>query len=95
MKLVVAVVRDEYAGAAAESLTRAGYSATKLASTGGFLKAGNSTFLVGVDAEKVPAVMEILRAACPGKPAPSGPSGGVTVGGATIFVLGVDRMIKV
>lgn len=95
MKLVVAVVRDEYAGAVADSLTRAGYSATKLASTGGFLKAGNSTFLVGVDAEKVAAVMEILRAACPGKPAPPGQPDGVTVGAATVFVLGVDRMVKV
>lgn len=92
MKLIVAVVRDEYAGLLTETLTRGGFSATKLASTGGFLRAGNSTFLIGVEEDKVPAVMQLIRETCPQKPAPAG---SVPVAGATVFVLNVNSMVKV
>lgn len=114
MKLIIAVVRDEYAGALSDNLTRGGFGVTKLASTGGFLKAGNSTFLIGVEREKVEEVLEIIRRSCPAPkragrgPSPSRPeagtaapeairalSGEITVGGATVFVLGVDRWLKV
>lgn len=65
MKLVVAVVRDETVGNLTDALTRSGFQATKLASTGGFLKAGNSTLLIGVKADDVPRVLEIIKASCP------------------------------
>jgi uncharacterized protein YaaQ len=48
MKLVIAIVHDDDAGELIRSLTEAGYSITKLATTGGFLKAGNTTLLIGV-----------------------------------------------
>ncbi|MCG0237743.1 MAG: cyclic-di-AMP receptor [Firmicutes bacterium] len=106
MKLVIAVVRDECAAGVQENLTRAGFGVTKLASTGGFLKAGNSTLLVGVEAEKVDQVLEIIRRSCPppervqrdlpaGEPTPGRRRAEVVVGGATVFVLGVDQWLKV
>ena len=52
MKLVMAVIHDEDVKKLLSSLTKHGFQATKLASTGGFLKFGNSTILVGVDEEK-------------------------------------------
>lgn len=114
MKMVVAVVRDEYAAALTEQLTHKGFGATKLASTGGFLKAGNTTFLIGVPAAQLDEVLGVIRLTCPTRkgihgdltlkegslkgaaanPAHSLPSE-VQMGGATIFVLDVERMIKV
>lgn len=114
MKMVIAVVRDEYAAALTERLTQKGYGATKMASTGGFLKAGNTTFLVGVPAAQLEDVLEIIRTTCPSKKSLKGdlsmqegalrtaaanpnqplPSE-VTMGGATVFVIDVERMVKV
>lgn len=109
MKMIVAVVRDEFVPALSDSLTRKGFGATKLASTGGFLRAGNTTFLIGVPAGQLDDALGIIQAACPSKKggqkgtataeellsrATTNPAG-VDVGGATVFVLGVERMVKV
>ncbi|HWI52551.1 MAG TPA: cyclic-di-AMP receptor [Symbiobacteriaceae bacterium] len=114
MKMVVAVVRDEYAAALTEQLTHKGFGATKLASTGGFLKAGNTTFLIGVAAAQLEEALGIIRHTCPSKKGIQGdltlkegslkgaaaspihalPSE-IQMGGATVFVLDVERMIKV
>lgn len=114
MKLIVAVVRDEYATALTDQLTRRNFGATKLASTGGFLKAGNTTFLIGVPAGQLEELIGIIRATCPAKKSIGGdltfaegslksaaannvsalPSS-LDVGGATVFVLPVEKMIKV
>lgn len=114
MKLIVAVVRDEYAAALTEGLTKHGFSATKLASTGGFLRAGNTTFLIGVPAEQEEVAIAVIQKACPSSKSVKGdltfaqgalmaagasPGGKlpeeVRVGGATVFVLDVERMVKV
>jgi uncharacterized protein YaaQ len=47
MKLIIAIVQDEDAGRLVSSLMSDGYGVTKLATTGGFLRAGNTTLLVG------------------------------------------------
>ena len=49
MKLVVAVVQDQDSNRLSNALTKNNFRATKLASTGGFLRSGNTTFLIGVD----------------------------------------------
>jgi uncharacterized protein YaaQ len=67
MKMIVAVVRDEYAVGLTEQLTRKGFGATKLASTGGFLKAGNTTFLIGVAATQLEEAIGVIKAACPAR----------------------------
>ena len=81
--------------------------ATKLATTGGFLKAGNTTFICGVDDEKVDRVIDIIAKQSSRRtqlvPSATTMDVGmytsfpveVTVGGATIFVLNVDRFEKV
>lgn len=48
MKLIFAVVNGDDSQSVAKSLTKKGFFATKLASTGGFLSAGNTTFLNGI-----------------------------------------------
>ncbi len=60
MKLILAIVSNDDSGAVSSALTREGFSVTKLATTGGFLMAGNTTFISGVDDEKVDAVIAII-----------------------------------
>jgi uncharacterized protein YaaQ len=109
MRLIVAVIQDKDAIKLIEALLMKGYRATKLASTGGFLKEGNTTLLVGVDNGKVPEVLGIIKRTCKSREqlvTPLTPVGGpvdsyvpypveVIVGGATVFVLNVEQYEKV
>lgn len=105
MKLIIAIVQDKDSNRLSTALVKDGFRATKLASTGGFLKAGNTTFMIGVEEEKLDQVMNIIRVNCKSREqmiAPVSPMGGnadsyvpypveVQVGGATVFVVPVDQ----
>jgi uncharacterized protein YaaQ len=105
MKLVVAIVQDKDSNRLSNALVQEGFRATKLASTGGFLRAGNTTFMVGTEDERVPEVLQVIRANCKVREqlvTPVSPMGGTTdsyipfpvevqVGGAAVFVLPVER----
>ena len=108
MKLVLAIVNDEDGNKVLNALSKAGFSVTKLATTGGFLKAGNMTLLIGIEDDKVDEVIGIIkdksqrRKQITASPMPMGASASFTpypieiqIGGATIFVLDVDRFEKV
>ncbi len=107
MKLIFAVVNGDDSQAVAKALTKKGFFATKLASTGGFLSAGNATFLICTEDEKVNEVVEIIRVKSHKRKqfVPSAASYGigtynsfpveVAVGGATIFVTDVEHFEKV
>lgn len=104
MKLVIAIVNHDDAGAVTQNLSKKGFSCTRLATTGGFLLAGNVTLLIGVEEKKVQAVIDVISEYSHSRkqmmPAntemmsygymPSMPVE-VTVGGATVFVVDVDR----
>jgi uncharacterized protein YaaQ len=105
MKLVTAIVHNEDAATLVDALLEREYRATRLQSSGGFLKQGNATILVGVDDDKVDAVLELISANCHARrqfvnPMPPIMEPGefympypveVEVGGATVFVLPVER----
>jgi uncharacterized protein YaaQ len=109
MKLVIAIVHDDDAGDLVSTLTEKGYGVTKLATTGGFLKSGNTTLLIGVEKEKLEEVIDIIKDVCKtrkGAISPPSPVLGatgvyvpspieITIGGATVFVLDVDRFEKI
>lgn len=108
MKLVFAVVNDEDGHKVMTELNKNSYSVTKLCSSGGFLRAGNTTLLVGVEEDKVDDVIEIIKRKSKSRKqvvnsamTPNGAGGmfvpypvEVVVGGATIFVLDVERFEK-
>ena len=64
MKLVFAVIRDKDANEAISALNKGHIGVTKLSSTGGFLRDGNTTLMIGTEDDKVEAVMDILREKC-------------------------------
>lgn len=108
MKLIIAIVQDEDASRLLNELMSEGYRVTKLATTGGFLRSGNTTLLIGVEDEKMQDALHIVESTCKSRkqiaPAPSPISGTagvympfpieVTVGGATVFVLDVEQFAK-
>lgn len=109
MKLIIAIVQDDDASDLIDVLTEEGFRVTKLATTGGFLKSGNTTLMIGVDEEKTGRVLEIIEDICKTRdqvitsPSPVAGSTGVyvpypvevEVGGATIFVVDVDKFLKI
>lgn len=104
MKLLIAVVQDQDSHRLSGALIKAGLRATKLASTGGFLKSGNSTFLIGVQDQEYDKALQIIKSNCKAREqmiSPVSPIGGsaesyvpypveVQVGGATVFVVSVE-----
>lgn len=59
MKLIIAIVQDEDAFRLISNLMSEGYGVTKLASTGGFLRAGNTTLLIGVNEDRFLSLIHI------------------------------------
>ncbi len=107
MKLIIAIINHDDAPSVIQELTKSGFSSTKLATTGGFLRAGNVTILVGVDEAKVQDAIDVIRKESHSRkqmvPAtseliygyyPSVPVE-ITVGGATIFVVDIERFERV
>src|SRR5260221_13265368 len=64
MKLVVAIIQDRDTDAAVEALTKNGNTVTCIATSGGFIRQGNTTLLTGVDEAQVTQVIDTLREAC-------------------------------
>ncbi|MBQ0065636.1 MAG: cyclic-di-AMP receptor [Firmicutes bacterium] len=106
MKLVLAILSNDDSGAASNALTKHGFQVTRLSTTGGFLRAGNTTLICGCQDEEVEKVVDIIGdfSKKRNEYVPSAVSYDVgryssfpvevQVGGATIFVLPVDQFIK-
>ena len=108
MKLIYAIVHDEDSPRLMAELNQAGYRVTRLSSTGGFLRAGNTTLMIVVEEEEVQAVLEIIRRFSSARktaintnmtPSAMGSSYmpypvEVTVGGATVFITNVEYFEK-
>ncbi|QQZ09476.1 cyclic-di-AMP receptor [Heyndrickxia vini] len=105
MKLILAVVQDQDSARLMSAMVDHNFRVTKLASTGGFLKSGNTTIMIGTEDIRVEKALQVIRDNCKSREqlmAPVSPMGGnadsyipypveVEVGGATVFVLPVER----
>ena len=108
MKLVVCIVHNRDKGKVSDELVRAGFKSTIIGSTGGFLREGNTTFLVGVEEAELQQLLDLIDANCQSReqtvnvvPFEPGPPGAfiptpvsVPVGGAVAFVLNVDQFYR-
>ena len=105
MKLIYVIVRNVDSGRVTDSLNENGFYVTKLASTGGFLREGNTTLMIGTEEEKVDEVISVVKKECgPRQQIITNPVGSaeffstqvmVNVGGAIIFVMDVDRFERI
>ena len=108
MKLIIAIVQDEDSQKFVGEMMKNNFSVTKLATTGGFLRIGNTTMMIGVDESRVDEALAIIERVCKSRkqvvtsPSPMAGTTGVyipypvevTVGGATVFVLAVEQFLK-
>ena len=104
MKLIIAIVQDKDSSKLSNALVEADIRATKLSTTGGFLRAGNTTFLIGVEEDKIETELTIIKESSQKREQYMAPPINldspmeathtypieVQVGGATVFVLPVD-----
>ena len=107
MKMILAVIDKDDSPGVMQNLIKNGFQITTLSTTGGFLRAGNVTILVGVDDDKAQEVIEIIKEHSKSRkqqiPFMPGNEMGylssmpveVSVGGATIFVLNVEQFEKI
>ena len=107
MKLVMAIMSKNDSSVVMDALTEENFQVTKMASTGGFLKSGNTTLIIGVEDNKTNKVIDIIsKYSSKRKQLVSDTPHGylnsfsrqpseITTGGAIIFVLNVDRFEKV
>jgi uncharacterized protein YaaQ len=105
MKLLIAIVHKEDADNLINALTQKKYHATFIESSGGFLKNKNTTIFLGIDNKKVPDVLGVIKKNCKSRkeyvsPAPAVIEPGeflmpssveVRVGGATVFILNIEK----
>ena len=105
MRLVISIIHSDDAPELIEALTEQGFRATVISTTGGFLREGNATVLIGIEDEKTPAVLQVIRDHCHARtqyinPLPPVVEPGelhmprpveVQIGGAVVFVLEVER----
>ena len=87
MKLIIAILRDEDSEPVSQALITGGYRVTRIASTGGFLRKGSTTLMIGVEDEKVDGAIQVVQ---------ENLSQSVELGlkRATLFVLKVDRFTQ-
>ena len=105
MKLAVCIVHNRDKGRVTDELVKAGFKFTVIGSTGGFLREGNTTYLIGVEESELPSLQKVIaqnsqsreqlvnvmpfEAAPPGAFIPSPVK--VPVGGAVMFVMNVEQ----
>ena len=108
MKLIVAVIQKEDEDALIDALEQDDFGATRIGSSGGFLRASNVTLMTAVEDTQVEQALGVMRQHCKRRTKHLSPmlpslearerflgSVPVEVGGATVFVLNLDRMEKI
>ncbi len=108
MKLIITIIQDRDSHLLTNALVKNNLRATKLASSGGFLRSGNTTLMIGVEDDQVDMVLDLIKENCKARKhlmTPIAPLGGhadsyvpypieVEVGGATVFVLPIEQFMQ-
>ncbi|MDR7869678.1 MAG: cyclic-di-AMP receptor [Tissierellaceae bacterium] len=94
MKLVIAIIQDQFVNKVTRSLMQNKIRVTKLSSSGGFLNSGNTTLLIGTEEEDMDDLFEIIKENCKSTKVNNGGQE-VAVGGANLFVLDMDKHIRI
>jgi uncharacterized protein YaaQ len=88
MKLIIAIIRDSDNEPVSQALVNAGFRVTRIASTGGFLRRGSSTLMIGTDEDRVEHAFQTISLNL-------GPPTEASVNRANLFVLNVEHFHQV
>ena len=91
MKLLVTIVQDQDVNRLMDRLSERGFQFTRISTTGGFLKEGNTTLLIGMKDKREEEAVSIIKESSKSRKKSSGEKSTVTVGGALVFTLNVER----
>lgn len=91
MKLIITVVQNKDADEVVDALVSAEFRATRFASTGGFLRRGNTTIMIGVQDHQVEQVLDIIREEARNRAAQSESEDDAQIAAATVFVLDLEE----
>lgn len=108
MKLIIAIVNKDDTPRVTEALTKAGFFFTRIATSGGFLRTGNTTLLIGTEDHVLDKCIRVIRDHCATRnvtvPVGTGDEEfdlfgmsaekEITVGGAVVFVTNIERTEK-
>ncbi len=94
MKMIIAVVQDKFVDGLIERLSKDGISITKLSSSGGFFKAGNTTLLLGVEEDMLTKVYSIFRHITRPEDVETN-MGQFKISGANLFVIDVEESMRI
>lgn len=93
-KLVVAVVQKENSDAVVNAVMDAGYRLTRIDTAGGFLRRGNATLLIGVEASRLNDVLALIHSNCQSRSEPNPIQQGMPMYGATVFVVNASHFLR-
>ena len=93
MKLIIAIIQDEYVNKVIRTLMDNKIRTTRLSSTGGFLKSGNTTLLIGAEEEEIDNITELIGEQTKTKRVKEGKEE-ITVGGANLFVIDIHDHLR-
>ena len=95
MKLIIAIIQDEYNQNVVRALIDAKIRATKLSSTGGFLKDGNTTLLIGVEDKNLDHVVDLIRSACDASDPKKKRNADLDQKKANLFIIDIDSSERI
>jgi len=108
MKLILAVIQKEDEDMLSDSLEQNNIGATRIGSSGGFLRASNVTLMIAMEDARVETVLDLMRQHCKRRTRHLNPmlpslearerflgSVPIEVGGATVFVVNLERLEKI
>jgi uncharacterized protein YaaQ len=93
-KLVVAIVQSDDADVVVGALMAAGYRLTRVNTAGGFLRRGNATLLIGVEAQRLNDVLRLIQSSCQPRSEPTPVQQGMPMYSATVFVLDASHFLR-
>jgi uncharacterized protein YaaQ len=88
MKLIIAIIRDSDNEPVSQGLILAGFRVTEISSTGGFLRRGSTTLMIGMEDEKVDQAVQVIRQT-------AGPATEAGAKRGTLFVLNVENFDQI
>lgn len=91
MKMVIAIVPEKHSNEILDALIEAQYRATLVSTTGGFIRKGNATLLIGVRDERADGVLQHIQGVCEAISL----RGNSEVPWATVFVLNMEQYVQV
>lgn len=111
MYLIILIIDKKDSSSLIDKLNSNNIRSTKIASTGGFLNSGNTTLFIGIEKEKIPKVLEIVKTTCSAResfeyvyyPSSYDPyiTGGnnnfieIEIGGAVVFLIKIEQYFRI